>query len=256
MNFSFIDPDGMKTFILVITRMGAFVMSLPFFGSASTTLPVRVGIAFFLSMAVFPMVPTVHIPDTFDAYVISLGSELLIGVLIGFACLMFFGIGQLAGFLAGMQIGLKMGQLVNPFDDSEMEIIGQLYFFLMTLLLFGMNGHLMMLRGVYDSFRYIPLTQMHLSGDVCRKMIEIFIYVFNTGVQLSAPVLFVGMIIHIAKGLLSRAAPEINILMVGFPIAILLGIHMLRATLPMSCMLIRTVFNRMFSDMHALLRLM
>ena len=85
---------------------------------------------------------------------------------------------------------------------------------------------------------------------------EIFVYVFNTGVQLSAPVLFVGLIIHIGKGLLSKTAPEINILMIGFPIVIILGLQILNSTLPMSAMLIRTIFNRMFNDMYVLLRLM
>lgn len=256
MNFSFIDPNHLKTFMLIMTRIGSFVMTLPFFGSAGTTIPVRVGISLFISMVIFPMVPTVDMPDTFASYLIGIGSELLIGILIGFACLMFFGITQLAGFLAGMQIGLRMSQLMNPFDDSEASIIGQFYFFLMTLLLFAANGHLFLLRGMFDSFRFIPLMGMSMNGDICRKMIEIFVYVFNTGVQLSAPVLFVGMIIHIGKGLLSKTAPEINILMIGFPIVIILGLQMLKSTLPMSAMLIRTVFNRMFNDMYVLLRLM
>ncbi len=239
-----------------MTRIGSFIMTLPFFGSAGTTVPVRVGIAFFISIAVFPMVPTVYMPDTFAAYLTGIGSELLIGILIGFACLMFMGIGQIAGYLAGLQIGLRMAQLVNPFNDSNMSIVGQFYFFLMTLILLAINGHLYMLRGMFDSFRFIPLMGMSMNGDICRKMLEIFIYVFNTGVQLAAPVLFVGLIINIGKGLLSKTAPEINILMIGFPIAIILGTHMLRSTLPMSAMLMKTLLHRMFNDIYVLLRLM
>lgn len=255
-DFSFLDINYMKTFLLVFFRMTAFMLMLPFLGSKAIPARVKLALAVVLSFAAMPMIPTVHIEDTLLSYLFNISKEMLLGLIIGFCATMFFSVGHVAGFIIGMQIGIRMSDLVDPFTDASVSIIGELMFFAMSLILFASNLHLYLVKSMFDSFSYIPLTQLRITPEVPKIILDTFVYVFKVSVQLAAPVLFVSIIINVSKGLIARTAPGINILMLGFPILILCGLFMLYATMPMSFALMRNILGVMVRDIYSLLRIM
>ncbi len=255
-DFSFLNMDALKTFALVLTRVTTLFVVLPFLSSSGIPSIIKVGLALMVSVAVFPSVPLVHIQDSGLAYSVAVTSEVLVGLLMGFATVLFFTIGQIAGGLVGLQMGLRMADLVDPFTSATVSLIGELYFFTMTLLLFATDGHLNLMRGLFDSFRIIPIAHLQFTPELGRHMIRLLTTVFNIGVQLASPVLFVAVIATVCQGLIGRTAPEINILMIGFPILIMIGFFMLYATMPLSFVLFKGSLHRMITDLYTLMRLM
>jgi flagellar biosynthetic protein FliR len=208
---------------LLLVRPGALVLAAPVFGGVYAPPLVKVGLTTLVGVALIPLVP---VPET--AGTVGLGlvivRELLVGVALGFAIRVLVAGAEMAGHLAGFQLGLTYASLVDPQSGVRNGILSALYGTVAILVLFSMDLHHDLLRALVRSFEVVPVGLGGLGGDVAGVVMRLLGLVFLVGLQLASPVVIVLLVTELALGLLSRAAPTLNLMAQGFPIRLLVGL--------------------------------
>jgi flagellar biosynthesis protein FliR len=215
-------------FTLVLFRIAGLITVAPVLGSARIPVKIRVLFALVLSAAVYPMVPTLAvIPDSLPGLAIAVGSEMLIGITMGFALsIMLVGV-QVGADLISYQMGLGMAHLVDPNTEMDTTVLSQLYLMTATLLYVLMNGHVVLIRSLVQTFDSVPLMGAGIGMEVLDMLVTILTNAFILGVRVAGPGLVAIFLATIALGFISRTMPQFNILAAGFPIRITLGLTLI-----------------------------
>lgn len=200
----------------------------PVLGSARIPVTIRVLFALVLSAAVYPMVPmSAVVPDSLAGLAVAIGTEMLIGITMGFALyLMLIGV-QIGADLVSYQMGLGMAHLVDPNTELDSTVLSQLYLMVATLIYVLMNGHIVLIRSLVQTFDAVPLMGAHIGTDVLTLLVSILTNAFILGVRVAGPALVAIFLATIALGFISRTMPQLNILAAGFPIRITLGLSLI-----------------------------
>jgi len=242
--------DQAPIFLLVLFRIGGLMVLAPLLGSASIPIKIKTLVALVLSMAVFPLVPrNVAAPDNFAWLAVAVGNELLIGITMGFALsIAFVGI-QIGAEMVGQQMGLSLARLVNPMTRVTSNVMSQFYVLLATLIYVAMNGHLVLIRSLVQTFQSIPLMGNAPGKDIISTLFSVgsqdglFVRIlsssFMLGIRVAGPALVAIFLATLTLGFVSRTMPQLNILAAGFPVRIMLAMMMLIASLGAVCMLFR-----------------
>ncbi|MBN1846407.1 MAG: flagellar biosynthetic protein FliR [Sedimentisphaerales bacterium] len=212
-------------FILVLFRVAGLLVLAPVLGSARIPPTIRVLLAVILSAAIYPMVPAAAVvPASLAPLAMAIGSEMLIGITMGFCLyLMLTGV-QIGADLVGYQMGLGMAHLVDPNTELDSTVLSEFYLLVATLIYVLMNGHIALVRSLADTFRTVPLMGGSIGLDVLDAMITVLTNAFVLGVRVAGPALTAIFLATLALGFISRTMPQLNILAAGFPIRITLGI--------------------------------
>lgn len=225
------DQTYLFAFFLVFLRGSAMLMTAPVFGSATLPVMIRVMVAFTISAALAAVMAN-HGPkppeNLFDLGAACL-SELVAGVLLGSFVSLGITAAQIAGAIMDQQMGLSAAQVLNPVNGVSVTVLSQFKSMLAVVVLLCANGHHLMLQAFVASYRPMPTIDMQsislnfasLVGDVC-----------VLGIQIALPILGIGLIVDAALGLLSKAAPQMQVYVVGVPIKVLAGILAISIALP------------------------
>lgn len=210
-----------------LTRVLAFLATATPFDNAAFpgTLRIALGLAVTLALAsVLPGVPAPP-PGSWQGLAI-VAKEMLIGVSLGFAMRIAFTALEVAGELIGLQMGLSFATLYDPQSSGQTGVISDLFILLSTLTFLAMNGHLAVLNVLFESFSLLPIgSPLPVSG--WKAIIGTGGAMLAMGLLLALPVLAALLITNIAMGILTRAAPQLNLFAVGFPVSLLVGYSML-----------------------------
>ena len=197
----------------------------PFWGSRAILGQLKVGLALFITLIVFPVVSVSGvIPTHLFAFALLVVKEIAIGMILGFAASLFFTGIQVAGQLISQQMGHGLANVIDPMSESQATVIGQFQFFFALLIFLLIDGHHWLLGGLISSFNYIPLGGFSLNGYLAKEMINMAAILFKIAIQISAPVLVALFLTSVSFGFIARTVPQIHILVVGFPIQMLEGI--------------------------------
>ncbi|MEA1988421.1 MAG: flagellar biosynthetic protein FliR, partial [Pseudomonadota bacterium] len=139
----------------------------------------------------------------------------------------------IAGHLIAMGMGLAFASMVDPGSGVQAPIVSQYFTIVVTLLFLAMNGHLLVIQVMVDSFEYLPIGINFLTADSLRLLVEFGSYMFSAGVLVALPAITALLLINVAFGVVTRAAPSLNIFAVGFPVTLLTGLVMLSLTTPL-----------------------
>ncbi len=212
-------------YLLVLFRIGGLCVTAPLFGSAMVPRRLRVGLAFVLAAALFPMLASqIRASITFEEALIGVAGETMIGLIIGLAMSIVFVGAELAGSLVGQQAGLSLGQVLNPLLDTETTAIGQLFFIVHLLIFLAIGGQRHLMRALLDTFEVIPLLSFRADQTVVELAAELLSSAFILAIRLAGPVLTALTLTTLALGLLSRAMPQLNVLSIGFTVQILVAL--------------------------------
>jgi flagellar biosynthetic protein FliR len=227
-----IDPTLLAGFLLALVRTSAWIMVTPPFNNASIPARAKLVVSVGLAIAVAPRLkfsPEVFQLGNFAAAVVY---QTFVGLALGFAVYLVFATMQVAGELIDFQAGFSAAQVYDPFTSATATPIGRLYQLLMLAILFAINGHLILVRGFLRSFDAAPLggidmTRLNtvLTDDMARFLMS--------AVEIAAPLMAALFLTEIVLGLLSRAAPQVNILQVGFIVKIFITLLLVGVALPM-----------------------
>ncbi len=221
----------MGAFLWPFVRVLALVMSAPMLGHRAIPRRVKVGLAVLITILVAPGLPPAPPISAPSAFVLLM-QQMLVGFALGFAMHVAFAAVQLAGDMIGMQMGLSFANFIDPQHSGQSPVLGMYLGLLATLVFFGMDGHLMLIAALAESFRHAPIGAEALWGPRWSGLIAWGGELFRIGLHLSLPVLAAMLAVNLALGVMMRAAPQLNLFSVGFPIALVVGLAMLALLLP------------------------
>ncbi len=211
-------------FMYPLMRVGAAAMVAPVFGNDMIPVRVRVFIGFGLTVAIMPAVGPVPAVDPLSAHGLMIaGQEILIGLMIGFVLALALNTVVIAGESVALAMGLGFATMVDPQTGMSVPVISQVLLVITTLLFLALGGHLVLIQLVADSFSAIPIGGAGLTRDAFWDIAAWGSQLFAGAVLIALPVVMVLLVINLALGVMTRAAPQMNVFSVGLPVTLLVG---------------------------------
>ncbi|MCL1038750.1 flagellar biosynthetic protein FliR [Shewanella corallii] len=203
--------------------MGAFVM-MPFLGHVHIPATVRILLAFMMAALLGPTLPPPPQVDPVSLAAVWLVTEqILIGFMLALFLTLMIHVMTLLGAMMSMQMGLAMALVNDPGSGSSEPILGQMFLMYGTLLFLALDGHLVAIGVVVDSFHLWPVGQgifaLPLMG-----LVERFAWMFGAAFMLALPAVLAMLVVNLTFGVLNRSAPSLNIFSLGFPMAMIMGL--------------------------------
>lgn len=206
-------------------RIGGFLMVVPIFGNQMVPKRVRLAMAWVMSVAVAPMLtPPPPMGELDFAVMLDGGLQIFAGVALGFATMLFFHIFVIAGQFIAMQMGLGFAAMVDPGNGVQVTVWSQFFLMLVTLLFVSMNGHLVLLTVLIEGFRVWPMGVAMPVDELAGAIVNLGAWMFLGGVMIAMPAVVSLLVVNIAFGVMSRAAPQLNVFSLGFPFSLLFGL--------------------------------
>ncbi|AOT07499.1 flagellar biosynthetic protein FliR [Pseudoalteromonas luteoviolacea] len=233
MEFLFSDiMQGLSDYLIPFIRISSMIMVMAGLGAQSVSKRIKICLSMVVTLAVAPAIPQSQFTDLFSFHMILVViQEMIIGVAIGFASLLLLNTFILAGQILAMQTGLGFASVVDPSNGLSVPAVGQFYLILATLLFFVFNGHLMMFQMIIFSFQSWPIGGDWWHVDNYYDIAKWGSWLFATALSLSLAPLTAMLVINLAFGIMTRAAPQMNIFSVGFAFTLVAGLMIIWATL-------------------------
>jgi len=210
------------TFLWPMMRIGAMMMAAPLFALDSITLRLRVVITLVLSVLIYPLITWPVIDPVSAEGLLEIVNQLFIGALMGLMLQVVTGALVLAGQAIAASMGLSMASMIDP-NIGNVPVISQFLVILSTLVFLGFGCHVIIISIVLDSFRVLPVGQSLMGQVPYGKVIAWSSMMFLGGLLVALPVMVSLLFINIGLGVVTRAAPSLNIFSVGFPATIAAG---------------------------------
>jgi flagellar biosynthesis protein FliR len=231
-------------------RIGATLMSAPLFNAQAIPKRIRLILALALTAVIAPTVPMHALPAPFSgAGLLIVGQEMLIGLAMGFALQMTFDALVIAGQTISMSMGLGFAFLLDSQRGVQVPVLSQMFLMLATLTFLALNGHLALIDALAASFKTLPVGAA-LGRDGLWQLVGFASTAFAGALQVALPAAVSLVVVNLAFGVMSRAAPTLNLFAVGFPATMALGFVILLWTLPN----VQSNFIALLSSAFALLR--
>lgn len=236
------------TFALGI-RFAVLAATLPMLDVRSVPALWRLALAGMLAAAlapaVAPSIPPGAITLAWRPFVTEAVRSLVIGMMLGFTLNLVFVAVRFAGDVAGMQVGFSIVNAFDPMSNSQISVISQFYHLLAVLLFFVTGAHQVLISAMFQSCLALPpFGSGELTGGAWHLLRE-FSTVFSAGLRIAAPIIIVLLLISAAMGVVVKTVPQLNVLVVGFPIKIAVGL----ITLGSSLVFFRQAVTGMFAGM-------
>ena len=211
-------------FIFPLARILAFIAAAPLWSTAGIPRRTRLILGIAITVAIAPSLP--NMPSVQPASLTGLWimlQQMLIGIGMGFAARIVFAAFDLAGEFIGAQMGLGFATFYDPLSSSQTPVIAEFYGLIALLLFLSMNGHLLYFATLAQSFSAMPVDTTPLGSASWLNLAELGAKIFSAGLLLALPVVVALMITNVALAVLTRAAPQLNIFALGFPLTLLGG---------------------------------
>lgn len=240
-------------FIFPMVRILGFVAVAPVFNNAAVPRRVRLILGLALTAAIAPTIPPLPPMEPASGVGLAiLAQQALVGIAMAFVMrVIFAGVG-LAGELMSFQMGLGFATLYDPQSTAQTGVVAEVLTLCATMVFLALNGHLVMIAGLAESFRSIPIVPPGISSGLWLNLAETGSRIFSIGLLLALPVLIALIITNLALAVLSRAAPQLNLMAIGFPITLTVGLGLLALTLPYMTAPLSRIFDEGLRLMLAL----
>ena len=219
------------SFMLPLFRITAVLMTMPIFGTTLVPRRVRLYFAVAITVVVTPGLPPMPPVNALDlSALLMIAEQVIIGALLGFSLQLFFQAFVVAGQIISIQMGMGFASMVDPTNGVSAAVIGQFLTMLVTLLFLGMNGHLVVFEVLTESFTTLPVG----SGMLVNHFWELagkMGWVLGAAMLLVLPAITALLVVNVAFGIMTRAAPQLNIFSIGFPLTLVLGMVIFWVTL-------------------------
>lgn len=219
-------------FIFPLSRILGFMATAPLWSTAGVPKRVRLTIAIAVAVALAPGLPPM--PEVQPASLAGLwimAQQMLIGIGMGFAAKIVFTAFLFAGEFIGTQMGLGFATFYDPLSASQTPVVAEFLNLIALLLFLSLNGHLLYLATLAQSFSAIPVSNIPVGAGSWLNIAELGSKIFSAGLLLSLPIMAALMITNVALAVLTRAAPQLNLFALGFPLTLLGGFLILAISL-------------------------
>ncbi len=228
-------------------RILALLATAPLTGAAQVAAPVKIGLAILITAVVAPTMAIPEIDPGSGAGLLLLARETALGIAMGMAMRVIFSGITAAGDVIGLQMGLGFAQFYDPQSNGQVPVIGQYINLLATLTFLSLNGHLVMISTLIESFQAVPVDAA--GAGQWLLLAQSGGMVMRAAILLSLPLIATLLVVNAALGVLTRAAPQLNIFAIGFPITMMVGFFALMLSLPYCVPVFERLFEAGFGSM-------
>lgn len=234
MNLAAIGAHTFYTFLLLFARTSGMLSFAPVLGNRGIPNPLKAGLALMVSLAVTPLLEprTGAIPTSLLTLFLQLAGEAMVGMMIGFIARLFFSAVEMAGFLVDTQMGFGFLQLQNPFAEQPGSVLSVFQYQIALVLYLLMNGHLLLIGGVVDSFGVILPGGFAPQGEMGMAFLPILQALLLLCLRIALPAIAVLMVMEFAFGLMARMVPTLNVFFIGSPAKVIVGLTSIGVLLP------------------------
>jgi flagellar biosynthesis protein FliR len=243
-------------YIWPMLRIGGLFLAMPVIGSQTIPARVRVLLALFTTLLVAPLLPPP--PDVLLISVEAMAMivrELLIGIAIGFVFQILLHVFVLAGQFIAMKMGLGFAAMNDPATGVNVTVLSQFYLLLSTLLFLSVNGHLMVIDLLIQSFGTFPIGGSGLGFEGFVHIVHLGSWMFRAALAIALPVFTAVLVVNMAFGAMNRSAPQMNVFTVGFPLTLIFGIFVMWVSLSVFLSSFELVMQEGFTAAREILRL-
>jgi flagellar biosynthetic protein FliR len=233
-------------------RIGACFMVAPMFGAQFVPPRVRLFLAGAITLIVAPLVPGSDVvPFSIAGAVVTL-QQVVIGVALGFALQLVFDALAMGGQLLANSMGLGFAFNVDPLRGTGTPVLGQLYMLLVTLTFLAINGHLVLIEILTDGFTTMPVGTAGFSGNTLWTIALWGSHLFEAALMVAMPGMTALLVVNLAFGVMSRAAPTLNLFAIGFPVTLIFGLVIVWAGMPS----VQATFIESLEEVFELMRML
>lgn len=238
-------------FIWPLSRVLGLISIAPPFSNGMVPPRVKLLLGVFISTLITPTVPALPAMDPMSLTgLVIVVQQMIIGLAMGIVMRVMFAVGEMAGQMVSMTMGLGFAAFFDPMSQGQTAAISQVFSLLATLIFLAVNGHLVMISILADSFVTLPISAHPMSTEGLRHLINWCGIIFSIGLQLSMPLLGVLLVTNLALCVLTRAAPQLNLFGIGFPITLASGFIMIAVSLPYMLTPMERLFNNSYQMMQ------
>lgn len=225
--------DKIALFFWPMVRISALFMAIPVFSARSAPVKVRVIMSFFTTLIVMPFLPALPNVELMSYYGILVTiQQMTIGLVTAFILQMVFSVMLVAGQSIAYSMGLGFASMVDPASGVQVPVVAQIFVVSASLFFISVNGHLLAVELLIQSFTTLPIGLIGLTMADLWAVIIWSAEMFAGGVLLALPIMSTILFINVSFGVASKAAPQLQIFGVGFPITIMLGLVLIWIMIP------------------------
>lgn len=222
----------MQALFWVFLRVSILLFLLPLFGARGVPTLWKVGLSILMALVLAPVVPMpVILPESMVDVVTGVLAEIIMGVVLAFGARILIASVELAGQFMGFQMGFSMARAIDPQDGSQSTTLSQFLYIFTILIFLAMDGHHLFIGALVKSFHLVPPCSFHPDPSLFRLLIHTSGEMFLVGLKISAPILIALFLSNLCLGIVARTVPQMNILMIGFPLNISIGLILFGLTL-------------------------
>lgn len=256
LSFTTAQLDGwLNSFLFPLARILGLLATAPVFNNAAQPTRIRLVAGLVITLTLIPVLPPMPaVPSGSWIGLTIIAQQTLIGVLLGFSLRIAFAAIDVAGELIGMQMSLSFAVFYDPQNAGQTPVLAEFLGLITTLIFLAMNGHLLVLSVLAESFKLLPVSQTPFSTGGFASLMAWSATMFSAGLLLALPLITALLIANLAMGVLARVAPQLNIFAVGFPVTLMAGFIVLMFSMPYFGAAMERLFDQAFRSLSTILR--
>lgn len=251
-----INLTSVPVFLLIFVRVAAFFATLPLFSYRTIPAPFKIGFTFFLALIMFYTVDASNVPID-NMYLFLLIKEIIVGLLIGLLAYIILSAIQIAGGFIDFQMGFAIANVIDPQTGAQSPLTGQYLYIIALLFLLSVNGHHLLIDGIFYSYELIPMGSFipFQDGNLIDFVITTFNKMFLIAFQMAIPIVGCLFLVDVALGIIARTVPQLNVFVVGLPLKIFVSFVTILFFLSLYIVLVENLFETTFNAMRGLMQL-
>ena len=247
-----------QIFLMVLIRTIGLFMSAPFYAGIAMPMRFKLSFAFFTTLVAVPLVigMGVTVPGDLASYGVKLLSNFVFGAGVGFFIFFITTAFQQSAQIFSIQMGMGMNEVFDPISDTQVPALGNILGIMIILLLLRSDGQFTMIQIIVDSFRSVDVLNPGTVGIIIKGLLSALLAMFDVSLKIALPIIGVTVLLDVAMGLISRVAPQFNVMIMGFNIKLIAGFVIVWLILPSAVDLGDMVLQHMFSNVSEWVRAM
>ncbi|WP_456433535.1 flagellar biosynthetic protein FliR [Thermosulfuriphilus sp.] len=248
--------DNFPLYGLLLVRVGAMVFLMPVFGSRLVPVRVKAASTLVTALCLLPVargLPTPQLDSTLEV-VLTVFFEFLLGVTFALVLRLIFAGIQLAGQMVGFQMGFGVASVIDPQTGVESLVLSQLAYLVSLLIFLAIDGHHMVLRALGESLKIMPLGNFRPDQNIVESLLREAQVMFVLSIKVIAPVMAVLFLVQVALGVISKIVPQMNVMIVSFPLTIAMGLFFFALSLEAMAPVLEKAFGGAWRLIPVILR--
>jgi len=221
-----IQYEEFKAFFLILIRVSVILFMFPFFSSRVIPVLAKAGLALIISIILFPVINNklFQFPNTLCETFQMVTGELIIGMILGLLVQIVFEGVRMMGQVVGFQTGFAITNILDPQSGMQVSILSNMAYFVAIVIFLVLNGHHILLNAIRESFEIVNVGSLSLDRRIFQEIVQAGGDMFVIALKIGAPAIAALLFVKVAFGLITKLIPQMNIMIVAFPVQIVMGL--------------------------------